>query len=146
MKVAVVKTGPGATRPTATASSNWCSVSHRNRSTRSARRNASSIPAAKDEGTGLHEDEEHARERNGLPPAATEDVSGSATATTGQLPGATHSGDGDARTSSTATGASPARLSVAAATPTTIEGAPDGCSAESPNCPRMMYAATGLMP
>jgi hypothetical protein len=42
MKVAVVKTGPGVTWPTATASSSCASVSHPSRCTRSARRNASS--------------------------------------------------------------------------------------------------------
>ena len=42
MNVAVVKTGPGVTWPTAMASSSCASVSQPSRSTRSARRNASS--------------------------------------------------------------------------------------------------------
>ncbi len=42
MNVAVVKTGPGVTWPTAVASSNCCSVSQPNRYTKSARRNARS--------------------------------------------------------------------------------------------------------
>ena len=42
MKVAVVKTGPGVTWPTAMASRSWPSVSQPRRTTRSARRKASS--------------------------------------------------------------------------------------------------------